>query len=172
MGHGTIGLKHPGSAPRPEPALGRSSTGKGRGFPWPAPRRTRPSSSPPCLADSRQPEWAHVGMRPWKHTERQCECPRLTHLPSMMSISSQPATESQRCRRRATAGADELRCRTSHLAAVQKPPAHRIVVSEHARRSVPGTAILLVQTNGERGNASAQRRRSGASGEYTQHAVA
>ena len=24
-------------------------------------------------------------------------------------------------------------CRTSHLAAVQKPPAHRIVVSEHAR---------------------------------------
>ena len=89
----------------------------------------------------------------------------------MMSISSQPATESQRCRRRATAGADELRCRTSHLAAVQKPPAHRIVVSEHARRSVPGTAILLVQTNSERGNASAERRRSGASGENAQHAV-
>ena len=66
--------------------------------------------------------------------------------------------------------ADELRCLTSHLAAVQKPSAHGIVVCEHAGRSVPGTAILLVQANGERRNASAERRRSGASREDTQHA--
>ena len=67
--------------------------------------------------------------------------------------------------------ADELRCLTSHLAAVQKPSAHGIVVCEHARRSVPGAAILLVQANGERRNASAERRRSGASREDTQHAL-
>ena len=67
--------------------------------------------------------------------------------------------------------ADELRCLTSHLAAVQKPSAHGIVVCEHAGRSVPGAAILLVQANGERRNASAERRRSGASREDTQHAV-
>ena len=67
--------------------------------------------------------------------------------------------------------ADELRCLTSHLAAVQKPSAHGIVVCEHARRSVPGAAILLVQANGERRNASAERRRSGASRENTQHAL-
>ena len=67
--------------------------------------------------------------------------------------------------------ADELRCLTSHLAAVQKPSAHGIVVCEHARGSVPGATILLVQANGERRNASAERRRSGASREDTQHAL-
>ena len=151
----------PRATPRPGPALDRLATCRGRDFPWLARRRTDPSPDRPVLAGWRQPAWAHRGG---------AGCPEA-HPFAEHDIHLQPACHGEpECRRRATAGADELRCHTSHLAAVQKPPAHRIIVSEHARGSVPGTAILLVQANGERGNASAQRRRSGASGEYTQHA--
>ena len=92
----------PRATPHPGPSLGRSATCRGRDFPWPAPRRTAPSPPRPFPPGWRQPAWAHGGDERPEHTEGG-PAQKLTHLPSMRSISSQPATESQGCRRWARA---------------------------------------------------------------------